>query len=68
LAAAALLGLALGAHPAWLGGTLLLGGGLLAVAVGLYRVRGPAALRPMAGLIEAAALLTALGWLAAATL
>jgi hypothetical protein len=44
------------------------GGGLLLAAILLYRRRGMAALRPMAGMIEAAALLTALGWLAAAGL
>ena len=41
---------------------------LLRVAVGLYRLNGPAALPRMSGLIEAAALLTSLGWLAGATI
>jgi len=67
LVAAAGLGVGLQADPLLLGGTLLLGSGLPAAAAVLYRRRGPRALRPMAGLIESAALLTALGWLAAVT-
>ena len=41
---------------------------LLRAAVGLYRRDGPAGLARMSGLIEAAALLTSLGWLAGAML
>jgi 4-hydroxybenzoate polyprenyltransferase len=41
---------------------------LLLAAIALYRRRGPAALPAMSGLIEAAALLTSLGWLAGAVL
>ncbi len=67
LAAAAVLGGGLQADLLLLGGTLLLGGGLLAAAIGVYRRQGAAGLRLMAGLIEAAALLIALGWLAAVT-
>ncbi|MDQ2805395.1 MAG: UbiA family prenyltransferase [Chloroflexota bacterium] len=68
LALAAGLGLALQANAALLGGTLLLGCGLLTAAIVLYRRQGASALRPMAGLIESATLLTALGWLAAVSL
>ncbi len=68
LVAAAGLGVGLQADPTLLGGTLLLGSGLLTAAMVLYRRRGPPVLRPMAGLIESAALLTALGWLAAVSL
>ena len=67
LGLAAGLGMALQANALVLGGTLLVGGGLLAAAIILYSRRGSQALRPMAGLIESAALLTALGWLAAVT-
>ena len=54
----------------WLvfGPVLLLTFLMLRAAVGLYRFNGPAALPRMSGLIEAAALLTSLGWLAGATL
>ncbi|HMA33449.1 MAG TPA: UbiA family prenyltransferase, partial [Chloroflexia bacterium] len=65
LGAALALGWALQARPLLLGATLLVGGGLLLAGMALYRARGPAGLRPMAGLIEAGALLTAIGWLAA---
>ena len=53
----------------WLvyGPVLLLTFLMLRAAVGLYRFNGPAALPRMSGLIEAAALLTSLGWLAGAT-
>jgi 4-hydroxybenzoate polyprenyltransferase len=68
LAAALLLGWLMHADSAILAGTVIVGGGLLLAAILLYRQRGVPALRPMAGMIEAAALLTALGWLAAASL
>ncbi len=62
------LGWAQAANGLLLGGTVGLGAALLLAAMLLYRRRGAAALRPMAGLIEAAAVLTALGWLAAVSL
>lgn len=65
LSVAGLLGWALGAHPLVLAGTLGLGAGLLGAAIVLYITYGPAALPLLSGLIEAASLLTALGWLAA---
>ncbi|HET7076054.1 MAG TPA: UbiA family prenyltransferase, partial [Chloroflexia bacterium] len=68
LVAALLLGWLMRADGAILAGTVVVGGGLLLAAILLYRQRGVPALRPMAGMIEAAALLTALGWLAAASL
>jgi 4-hydroxybenzoate polyprenyltransferase len=68
LLAALAAGIALGAAPAWLAATGLAGGGCLLAGILLYGRRGPAGLRPMAGLIEAGAMLTALGWLAACTL
>jgi 4-hydroxybenzoate polyprenyltransferase len=66
LAGAVLLGWAMRVNGAILAATVVLGGGLLLAAIVLYRRQGVPALRPMAGMIEAAALLTALGWLAAA--
>jgi 4-hydroxybenzoate polyprenyltransferase len=48
--------------------TLALTAALLLAALALYRHRGRAALPALSGLIEAAALLTSLGWLAGAVL
>ncbi len=62
---AALLALAIPANWRVLGPVLVLTVALFLTAIGLYRRSGPAALAPMSGLIEAAALLTSLGWLAA---
>jgi 4-hydroxybenzoate polyprenyltransferase len=62
--------LALRSPPTWLilAPTLALTVALLLAALTLYRRRGPAALPAFSGLIEAAALLTSLGWLAGAVL
>ncbi len=62
--------LALGYPVRWpiLAPVLSLTVALLLAALLLYRQRGVSALTPMSGLIEAAALLTSLGWLAAAVL
>ena len=56
--------------PNWiiLAPTLVLTAALLLAALALYHRRGRAALPALSGLIEAAALLTSLGWLAGAVL
>ncbi|MGI8588503.1 MAG: UbiA family prenyltransferase [Chloroflexia bacterium] len=65
LCSAALLGIAFHAAPLTLAVTLAVGAVLLLASIALHRLRGDPALRRMAGLIEAASLLTSLGWLAA---
>jgi 4-hydroxybenzoate polyprenyltransferase len=62
--------LALFFPPNWiiLAPTLVLTAALLLAALALYQRRGRAALPAFSGLIEAAALLTSLGWLAGAVL